>query len=136
MAKKTQKSGKRATRRDSLERESRPLKVKGRNPVARDALGRVSGGNPGNSGGKKGRSGRHTKAFKRFMQNLAMSAGARRSLKRIMAKGDVHPFFPFAMKLAAEYAHGKPQQHVDVTSKGRALEDIVGAANATGFEED
>lgn len=50
-------------------------------------------------------------------------------MRKIIRQGAMHPFFPFAMKLAAEYGHGKPQQHLDVTSKGRALEDIVGAAN-------
>jgi hypothetical protein len=52
-----------------------------------------------------------------------------------MRIGEKHPYFPFALKLALEYGYGKPQQHLDVTSKGRALEDIVGAANAPDTED-
>lgn len=137
MAQKRGKSGKSASNRSDVERSERPLRVKGTNPVKRRGLpSHLTPGNPGNSGGKKGRSGRHTKKFKAFMATLTVSPAARRAMRRIIKGGATHPFFPFAMKLASEYGHGKPQQHVDVTSKGRALEDIVGAANAIGSEED
>lgn len=32
----------------------------------------------------------------------------------------------FALKLMAEYAYGKPQQHVDVTSQGETIKAYVG----------
>lgn len=32
----------------------------------------------------------------------------------------------FALKLLAEYAYGKPQQHVDVTSQGEQIKAYVG----------
>ena len=32
----------------------------------------------------------------------------------------------FALKLVAEYAYGKPQQHVDVTSQGEVVKAYVG----------
>ncbi len=32
----------------------------------------------------------------------------------------------FALKVLAEYAYGKPQQHVDVTSQGETIKAYVG----------
>lgn len=32
----------------------------------------------------------------------------------------------FALRLLAEYAYGKPQQHVDVTSQGETIKAYVG----------
>lgn len=69
------------------------------------------------------------------MQRLATGPNARKALRRIMRIGASHPYFPFVMKLSAEYGYGKPQQHVDVTSKGKALEDIVGASHASHSED-
>lgn len=36
-----------------------------------------------------------------------------------------HPLFEFAFKFAAEQAHGKAAQSLDVTSKGESLKPVI-----------
>jgi hypothetical protein len=51
-------------------------------PPFRDALGRLTGGNPGNSGGKKGRSGRPRTSFSlRAFRQLIQEARERHKLE-------------------------------------------------------
>jgi hypothetical protein len=82
----------------------------------RDALGRLTGGNPGNSGGKPGRSGRPPKPFKTFCRETAKSAEYQDALKRA-ATTDTHDDFIGAAKLIANYATSKPAKKVDHTHR-------------------
>jgi hypothetical protein len=75
----------------------------------RNALGRVTGGNPGNSGGKKGRSGRRPDWIKTFCDDLLASPASKRQVKEILADKN-HPAFATMWKAVCDRAHGKPDQ--------------------------
>lgn len=80
----------------------------------RDALGRVSGGNPGNTGGKPGRSGRPKTAFKKFCRELSATEEYQDAIKEAATDAD-HDNFIGAAKLVATFATAKPAQKVNHT---------------------
>jgi hypothetical protein len=65
-------------------------------------------GNPGNSGGKRGRSGRKPQDFLNWCRGVTDDPVARQVYEARNRSGDIR-----VLKLAAEYAHGKPAQSVE-----------------------
>jgi len=77
----------------------------------------------GPGGGKKGRSGRKPDAWKAIMAKCLTRKSTLRALSRVL-KDDKHPAYLGALRFAAGYAYGKPQENVQV--KGRlSLEAIL-----------
>lgn len=71
--------------------------------------------------GASGNPGGRPRAFKSFRAG-ALEHMDERGLKALIAMAhDEGEDRRFALKLLAEYAYGKPQQHVDVTSDGGPL---------------
>ena len=70
----------------------------------------------GGSGGKKGRSGRRPNAWKQIMARCVTRGSTLRALNRVL-KNDKHPAFIGALRFAAEYAYGKPQENLEVNGK-------------------
>ena len=67
-------------------------------------------GNPGNSGGKKGRSGRKPNYFLEQCQKLTQDPVAWDVYHARNRSGDLD-----VMKFGANYTHGKPTEHTDVS---------------------
>ena len=76
-----------------------------------DAKGRFTKGNRANPGGRP-------KEYRGFKQRCVEFMDAE-GIARLIALG--RESNEFALRLMAEYAYGKPQQHVDVTSAGGPL---------------
>jgi hypothetical protein len=70
----------------------------------------------GGSGGKKGRSGRRPNAWKQIMARCVTRESTLRALNCVL-KNDKHPAFIGALRFAAEYAYGKPQENLEVNGK-------------------
>jgi hypothetical protein len=68
------------------------------------------GNHPGNTGGKKGRSGRKSNDFLAWCRSLTEDDIAREVYRARNRAGDIN-----VLKLAAEYAHGKPKQETEVS---------------------
>ena len=86
-------------------------------PNGRGAL--LAGGMPGNKGG----SGRPPDEFKQLCETLTLTA-MRQHVQTILTNPD-HPHFMRALEWASAHRYGKPQQHMDVTSNGQTLEDLL-----------
>lgn len=79
-------------------------------------------GQSGNPGGRP----KVAMAWKERCRKFLEEDGGWEQLVKI-AKGQVPLTDPMpALKLMAEYAYGKPQQHVDVTSQGEQIKAYVG----------
>lgn len=85
-------------------------------PTGRDAKGRLVKGASGNPGGRP----KEYRAFKERCSEFMDAEGF--ELLTTMARQPNE----FALRLMAEYAYGKPQQHVDVTSQGETIKAYVG----------
>ena len=70
-------------------------------------------GNPGNSGGKKGRSGRKPNNFIEWCQAISEDPEIQAVFTARARSGDVK-----VLQLAANYAHGRPTERVELTGEG------------------
>ena len=68
--------------------------------------------------------GRHSDEFKASMRVLASADDVLAALRAILTD-HLHPHFMHAFKYAADRGYGKPQVHIDVTSSGRSLADVL-----------
>lgn len=86
-------------------------------------------GNPGNSGGKKGRSGRRPDWFKRYAEQLLANPSTKRSVRRILRAGPLHPGFLGLYKELTNRAFGQAKAHLDVKAS-LTLEDLLSASQS------
>ena len=68
--------------------------------------------------------GRHSDQFKADMRALASADDVLAALRAILTD-HMHPHFMHAFKYVADRGYGKPQVHIDVTSSGRSLADVL-----------
>ena len=73
--------------------------------------------------------GRHSDEFKASMRALASADDVLAALRAILAD-HMHPHFMHAFKYTADRGYGKPQVHIDVTSDGRSLADVLNEGRA------
>lgn len=75
--------------------------------------------------GGNGSGGRPPDKFKAMCRALASSKEVERQVKDILARGSSDPMFIGALKWASEHGYGRPEQSVDVTSKGEKLPGVI-----------
>ena len=73
--------------------------------------------------------GRHSDEFKASMRALASADDVLAALRTILTD-HMHPHFMHAFKYTADRGYGKPQVHIDVTSDGRSLADVLNEGRA------
>ena len=79
--------------------------------------------------------GRPAEAFKAEMRTLASHEDVLAAVRAVLAD-HTHPHFIAAFKYMADRGYGKPQVHIDVTSEGASITEILHAARLRAANRD